>query len=46
MMNLFLVTTKTMEERLVLDVQVGVFQLRINPLNKCMAKNKEDRNVI
>ena len=30
---------------IVLDVQFGVFQLRINPLNKCVAMNKDDRNV-
>ena len=45
MMKSFLVTTETMEERLVLDVQFRVFQMRINPLNKCVAMNKEDRNV-
>ena len=44
-MKSFLVTTKTMEERLVLDVQFGVFQMRINSLNKCVAMNKEDRNI-
>ena len=31
---------------IVLDVQFGVFQMRINPLNKCVAMNKEDMKVL